>query len=485
MSCDTEVGVTDWRTALLEALEPLPADPGGAANPAGWPDYEARPAVSLHRGEIAGAPVVVAAWSFAVYGGSFGEGDATLLSRAVDAAVAERRALVTLVRSGGTRLQEGMTALVGIPRARLALHRLAAARLPHLTVCDGPTTGGVWISVCSRADLRVAVAGGTVGFAGPRVVEAVTGEPVPPTSHTAESAAAYGLVDAVCSADDVETWLAAALTSVTKGAAAPPAGDGPAAPAEMPSRSGWAQVAAARGRTLDGAALLDALLDGPVALAAPRGDRSVAARTGRLAGRPVVAVALAAEVGGRPTPDGYRLLTRAAGLADRLGHLLLTFVDTPGAEPGPTAEADGVAATIAEATDAVLTCRSPVVAVLTGEGGSGGALAAAAGDRLLVGPDSYFGAIGPEGAAAALRIPPEEAADRLRLVPADLLALGLADALAPVPAGPSGDCGPLRVTLLAALDELAADPEPAASRALRWAAPLPNPLPNPLPPTGE
>ena len=467
--------MTDWRTPLLDALEPLPADPGGAANPADWPGYAARPAVSLHHGDVAGTPVVVAAWSFAVYGGSFGEGDATLLGQAVDRAVADRRPLVTLVRSGGTRLQEGMTALVGIPRARLALRRLAEARLPHVSVCDGPTTGGVWISVCSRADLRLAIAGGTVGFAGPRVVEAVTGEPVPPTSHTAEAALAAGLVDACRPGDEAVGWLGLALRSLTAGDAAPVA---PPSAADLapPGRSGWEQVGAARARTLGGAALLDGLLDGAVALGAPRGDRTVAARVGRLAGRPVVAAALAADVGVRPTPDGYRLLTRAADLAGRLGRPLVTLVDTPGAEPGPAAEADGVAASIAAATDAVLGCEAPVVAVLTGEGGSGGALAAAAGDRLLVGPDSYFGAIGPEGAAAALRIPVEEAAGRLRLVPADLLALGLADALVPVPAAPGEDLAPLRAAVVRALDELAAEPDLVGARTTRWSGPLPRAL---------
>ncbi|MBC7373815.1 MAG: acetyl-CoA carboxylase subunit alpha/beta, partial [Frankiales bacterium] len=162
---------SDWRSPLLAGATELDV-PAAARNPASWPDYTPRRAVTawvLTRGPVA------AVWDFRVFGGSFGEDDATTLVAAAAEAVRRRVPLITLVRSGGTRLQEGMAALVGIPRARLALLDLAAAGLPHLSVADAPTTGGVWISVASAADLRVAVEGATVGFAGPRVVEAVTG----------------------------------------------------------------------------------------------------------------------------------------------------------------------------------------------------------------------------------------------------------------------------------------------------------------------
>jgi acetyl-CoA carboxylase carboxyl transferase subunit beta len=108
---------------------------------------------------------------------------------------------------------------------------------------------------------------------------------------------------------------------------------------------------------------------------------------------------------------------------------VLSLVDTPGADPGTESEQDGVAAAMGEALDALLACPAPTVALVHGEGGSGGALAAAATDAVLMTPDSYFAAIGPEGAAAALRRPPEECADLMRITPADLLALGFADAV--------------------------------------------------------
>ncbi|HMA47474.1 MAG TPA: carboxyl transferase domain-containing protein, partial [Frankiaceae bacterium] len=205
-------------------------------------------------------------------------------------------------------------------------------------------------------------------------------------------------------------------------------------------RTGTEQVRAAR--TVDrpsGLALLARLVPGGTAL---RGrDDTVAARAGRLAasGRPVVGVALAADRAGKPTPDGYRLLTRAARLAGRLGLPLVTLVDTPGADPSPAAEADGQAGAIGEAMAAVLGCPTATVGVLTGEGGSGGALAAVCTDVLLAGPDSYCTALVPEGAAATLRLDVTQVADRSGLRPRDLIALGLVDGETPAPCSAAFD----------------------------------------------
>jgi acetyl-CoA carboxylase carboxyl transferase subunit beta len=190
------------------------------------------------------------------------------------------------------------------------------------------------------------------------------------------------------------------------------------------------------------------------------------AAVGRLSGRPVVGVAVAAEIGQRPTPDGYRLATRAYRLAARLRLPVLSLVDTPGADPGPASEQDGIAAAMGEALDALLACPTPTIALVHGEGGSGGALAAATADLVLVTADSYFAAIGPEGAAAALRKPADECADLMRITPADLLTLGFADALVE-PAAVAGH-----------LDRLTDSPDSdrLARRIRRWGDALPGRL---------
>ncbi len=468
----------DWRDPLLAGATLLDVRLA-RRDPARWPGYHPEPSVRAYR--LRGAPdhpgPVALAWDFSVQGGSFGEDDATVLAKACEHAVRERVPVVTLVRTGGTRLQEGMAALVGIPRALLALQSLAEAGLPHLSVADAPTTGGVWISVVSGADVRVGVAGATVGFAGPRIVEAMTGSLPGPDSHTAEAALAAGLVDAVLPRDDVPTWLTAALRTLT-----PPSWGGfvgepqRATPTFPPQRGGgglgggagggWDQVLRARARTAGGRVLLAELLTDLLPLQAPRADTTVYATLGRLDGRPVVGVALAAELSGRPTPDGYRLATRAYRLAGRLGLPVLSLVDTPGADPSPASERDGIAPAMGEALAALLACPSPTVALVHGEGGSGGALAAAAADVVLVGADAYFAPIGPEGATAALRRPKEECADRMRITPADLLALGFADAL-----GGTEDLAGRVAQLLAVPVQ-----ERLAARRARWSAPLPGSL---------
>ncbi|MGB8651585.1 MAG: carboxyl transferase domain-containing protein, partial [Mycobacteriales bacterium] len=232
----------------------------------------------------------------------------------------------------------------------------------------------------------------------------------------------------------------------------------------VPSGTGWEQVLRARARTVGGRALLEQLLTDRIPLQARYGDSTVAAVLGRLDGRPVVGVAVAAELGGRPTPDGYRLAARAYRLAGRLGLPVVSLVDTPGADPGPASERDGIAPAMAEALDALLSCPSATLALVHGEGGSGGALAAAAADLVLVTDEAYFAAIGPEGAHAALRRPAPECADRMRITPADLLALGFADALA-TPSDVAGH-----------LEALLRTPYGGLTRLSRWSAPLPGSL---------
>ena len=114
-------------------------------------------AVSVRRRTFGRSPALVVEWDFAVRGGTFGEHEADLFVAACADAADTRTPLVTVLRSGGTRLQEGMRALVGIPRAVLALQQLADAHVPHVCVADHPTTGGYpVIAVVRSSDLWVA-----------------------------------------------------------------------------------------------------------------------------------------------------------------------------------------------------------------------------------------------------------------------------------------------------------------------------------------
>ena len=166
---------------------------------------------------------------------------------------------------------------------------------------------------------------------------------------------------------------------------------------------------------------------------------------------------------GMPHPEGYRKAIRLFRLAERLNLPVVTFIDTPGAFPGPASEERGVAEAIARAIMVMTGLRTPVVTVITGEGGSGGALAIAVGDVVLALENSIYSVISPEGAASILWRSAEysqHAAVAMRLTAAEQLALGVIDEVVPEPEGgahrdPDETARRLRTRIAAQLDSLA------------------------------
>ena len=141
---------------------------------------------------------------------------------------------------------------------------------------------------------------------------------------------------------------------------------------------------------------------------------------------------------GMARPEGYRKARRLIELAGRFGLPLLTFVDTAGAFPGIDAEARGQAEAIARSIEACLTAPVPIVATIIGEGGSGGAIALATGDRVLMLEHSVYSVISPEGCASILWRDAAQApvaAEALRLTATDLQALRIIDTIVPEPIG--------------------------------------------------
>ncbi len=141
---------------------------------------------------------------------------------------------------------------------------------------------------------------------------------------------------------------------------------------------------------------------------------------------------------GMARPEGYRKARRLIELAGRFNLPLLTFVDTAGAFPGIDAEARGQAEAIARSIEACLDAPVPIIATMIGEGGSGGAIALASGDRVLMLEHSVYSVISPEGCASILWRDAAQAAvaaEALRLTAADLLALKLVDQVIPEPVG--------------------------------------------------
>lgn len=403
-----------------------------STDPLSFPGYAARVA-ALHEESVQTGRTeryVAIEGRFDVLGGSMGAAHGEAVVRAYDRAVELGLPVVSVTRSGGARMQEGMVSLVQMQRTAAAADRHARAGLLSLAVHDSPSTGGVLASYGSLADVRAVVAGATIGFAGPRVVEQTTGRPVE-GSHTAETALAAGLVDEVVAADDVSVWVDAALGFVDRPLRVRPL---PADDPEPPGDGAWGEVLRARRRgRATGIDVAGRLCRSWTELGGV--DPTVRAGLATVDGARVVVVASDRYAGdGKPRPAGFRLARRAIGLADRLGLPLVTLVDTPGADPSSTSERDGIAAEIARTFVAMAASRSPSVGVCVGEGGSGGALALAGADRLLIQEHAIFSVIGPEGAAAILERDAGRAAEvagRLALTSADLVRLGVVDAVVP------------------------------------------------------
>lgn len=176
-------------------------------------------------------------------------------------------------------------------------------------------------------------------------------------------------------------------------------------------------------------------------------DPAITTGIGRWRGQPIVVVACERGRGrhethrrnfGMPTPAGFRKARRALDLAERWGYPVVSLVDTPGAWPGLESERFGIAEAISRMLARQATVRTATLGVVLGEGGSGGALALAMGDRMLMMQYAYFSVISPEACASILwrdgaRTPAAAAA--LRLLPEDLLAMGIVDAVVPEPIG--------------------------------------------------
>jgi acetyl-CoA carboxylase carboxyl transferase subunit alpha len=141
---------------------------------------------------------------------------------------------------------------------------------------------------------------------------------------------------------------------------------------------------------------------------------------------------------GMPNPEGYRKALRLMKLAEKFGHPIITFIDTPGAYPGIGAEERGQAEAIARNLLVMSRLTVPILSVVIGEGGSGGALALGVSDRILMLEHSVYSVISPEGCAAILwdnpaKIP--DAAMALKITAQDLMGLGIIDEIVPEPLG--------------------------------------------------
>jgi len=172
-------------------------------------------AVVTGRAVIEGIPVLLAIMDFRFLGASMGSVVGEKITRAIEAATAERKPVIVFSASGGARMHEGILSLMQMAKTSGALARHAEARLPYISVLTHPTTGGVTASFATLGDLIIAEPKCMIGFAGPRVVKETTHADLPPGFQTAEFMMQHGLVDMIVDRKDMRPTLAKVLRYMT------------------------------------------------------------------------------------------------------------------------------------------------------------------------------------------------------------------------------------------------------------------------------
>jgi acetyl-CoA carboxylase carboxyl transferase subunit beta len=454
---------------------------------------------------------------FGFMGGSMGAVVGEKVTRAAEHALAERVPLIIVSASGGARMQEGTLALMQLAKTMAALERLRAAGVPYISVLSDPTTGGVFASFAAVGDVNVAEPNALIGFAGSRVSAGTIAQELPDGFQRSEFLFAHGFIDRVVSRSEMRAELIGLLHALPARDLEPAAlrlspdidtpgfrplsflssiaervGERVGAPDETPDTpealpdsdprdAVWERIQLARNlrrpRTLE---FVHALTDDFIELHGDRlfgDDQAMVTGLARLDGRRVVVIGQQKGADteenirrnfGMPHPEGYRKAMRVMELAERFGLPIVTFVDVPGAHPGPESEERGIAEAIARSIGLMSRLRTPIVTVITGEGGSGGAIAIAMGDVVIALENAVYSVISPEGCASILWRTADEAptaALAMKMTAADQKALGVVDIVVPEPgegahtdpAETARRLKPFLLDRLAALDALTID----------------------------
>ena len=429
-------------------------------------------------GAIRGRRVAFVAGDPHFLGGSLGVSGAERLTRAVERATDEGLPLIALPVGGGTRMQEGTIAFLQMTKVTQAVMRHKAANLPYLVYQRHPTMGGVFASWASLGHVTLAEPGALLGFLGPRVYEALYGQPFPAGVQLAENLQAHGIVDAVVPPEGLAEVLDRILTVVmarrergltSEARAVPPP---PAPTPELRDVPAWESIT--RTRRSDRPGVRDLL-------AAGASDVTMLNGTGDGESHPGSVLALA-RFGDAPCvvlgqcragqtvehpldAAALREARRGLRLSRELRLPLVTIIDTPGAALSREAEERGLGGEIARTLSELITLPTPTVSLLLGQGTGGIALALVPADRVLASEHAWLAPLPPEGASAIVfrdTTHAAEMAERQGVRAKDLLEAGIVDRVVPeVPdaaADPDAFCRPLADAVRDALLQVMALP---------------------------
>ncbi|MFR8302861.1 MAG: acetyl-CoA carboxylase, carboxyltransferase subunit beta [Anaerobutyricum soehngenii] len=420
---------------------------------------------------------------------SMGEVVGEKIARGVERATKEKLPVIIFTCSGGARMQEGMTSLMQMAKTSAALKRHSDAGLLYITVLTDPTTGGVTASFAMLGDIILAEPKALIGFAGPRVIEQTIHKKLPKGFQRSEFLLKHGFIDKIVERKDMKTVLEQILTMhrlTTKhsgivkntGVVSEIKTDlntvNPSSKREdvqavsnknagksrkqklslaQKKRAGektaWERVLTSREKDRPvGEDYIYGLFEEFIEFHGDRNFGDDAAICGGIAyfqGKPVTVIAQMkgkstaeniARNFGMPEPEGYRKALRLMKQAEKFHRPIICFVDTPGAFCGMEAEERGQGEAIARNLYEMSALKTPILSVLIGEGGSGGALAMAVADEVWILENAVYSILSPEGYAAILWKDGSQAAraaKAMKLTSYDLYKAGFVEKIIPEP----------------------------------------------------
>ena len=417
---------------------------------------------------------------------SMGEVVGEKIARGVERATKEKLPVIIFTCSGGARMQEGMTSLMQMAKTSAALKRHSDAGLLYITVLTDPTTGGVTASFAMLGDIILAEPKALIGFAGPRVIEQTIHKKLPKGFQRSEFLLEHGFVDKIVERKDMKEVLEQILTMHRLTADASKSertacletsgysetANGPemtvsseeikkdirksrkqklssAQKKRAAEKTAWERVLTSREKDRPvGEDYIHGLFEEFMEFHGDRNFGDDAAICGGIAyfqGQPVTVIAQMKGKStseniernfGMPEPEGYRKALRLMKQAEKFHRPIICFVDTPGAFCGMEAEERGQGEAIARNLYEMSAIKTPILSVLIGEGGSGGALAMAVADEVWILENAVYSILSPEGYAAILWKDGSQAAraaKAMKLTSYDLYKAGFVEKIIPEP----------------------------------------------------
>ena len=413
-------------------------------------------AIVTGRAKIGGFPVALGVCDSRFLMASMGENVGEKIALAVEKATEERLPVIIFSCSGGARMQEGIVSLMQMAKTSAAIKRHSDAGLLYISVLTNPTTGGVTASFAMLGDIILAEPGALIGFAGPRVIEQTIRQKLPKGFQRSEFLLEHGFLDQIVTRNEMKNTLAELLhlhcnkpekrvetesTETGEKSTGRNEKSLDSTGAQCEKKTAWEHVLLARDKERPtGKDYIPWLFEHFTELHGDRLFGDDPALTGGIAWFNKVPVTVLIQEKGNGTkeniahnfgmvsPEGYRKSLRLMKQAEKFGRPVICLVDTPGAFCGLEAEERGQGEAIARNLYELSTLRVPVLSIVIGEGGSGGALALAAGDQVWMMENSIYSILSPEGFASILwkdSTKAKEAAQVMKLTAADLKKLGI------------------------------------------------------------